>query len=97
MSNPHHLAGSGDKFVHSCVWLGFSIEQLQQLQSPDDKSTPLDWLICIPKKRIRFLDELGNPMNSPTHANFICLLSYEQTTKARFRDACKTLGSVIGK
>lgn len=59
--------------VTQAIWVGYSLQQLQTLQRFE--TTPLDFQLCFPKKRISFikLDELSK--TSPTHANYICNVS----------------------
>jgi hypothetical protein len=64
--------------ISQYIYLGYSIEQLQTLQTHND--IPWDSVICIPKKRIRFVDQSGD-RSSPTHANFIL---YRGADKHRF-------------
>jgi hypothetical protein len=54
--------------IYEFIYLGYSIEQLQTLQT--FPGFPPRAVICIPKKRIRFVDQAGK-RNSPTHGNFI--------------------------
>jgi hypothetical protein len=73
MSNPSAFFAKLNRVFESqqCseyIYLGYSIEQLQTLQT--HSSFPGGCMICLPKKRIRFVDQGGN-RNNPTHGNFI--------------------------
>lgn len=57
--------------VEAAVWIGFSLEQLQNLQTkPKEvfRPSPLDFPICYPHKRVAYVG------TSPTHASYITLL-----------------------
>lgn len=55
--------------IEQMIWVGFSLEQLALLA--DERNHPMDFSICVPRKRIRFTrdDDYGG---SPTHSNYIC-------------------------
>jgi hypothetical protein len=72
------------------IFLGYSIEQMQTLQSK--QSIPRDCLFCVPSKRIRFVDQSGN-RNSPTHGN--CLI-YRGPNPQRFISGFSDLGMILG-
>jgi len=74
--------------VTEFIWIGYSLEQLQTLQvSMGHLTTPLDFSLCFPKRRIAFMENevrrkqrevkliaQGKPFtkkNGPTHANYI--------------------------
>jgi|SRR5579862_978476 len=42
--------------VTAFIWVGFSLEQLQTLQSAKHKTHPLDFYLCIPSRRIAFIE-----------------------------------------
>lgn len=42
--------------VEQAIWIGYSLEQLQTLQSCDGCRHPLDFAICIPARRIAFIE-----------------------------------------
>jgi hypothetical protein len=79
-----------DGQIGQYIYLGYSIEQLQTLQAKTE--IPKDCLICIPAKRIRFVDQSGN-RNSPTHGN--CII-YRGLSKSKFVDAFADLGVILG-
>lgn len=73
LSNPQAFfkklnQGVDSSQIYQYIFLGYSIEQLQTLQTKTE--IPSDCLICVPSKRIRFVDQSGN-RNSPTHGNCI--------------------------
>lgn len=59
--------------VEQAIWVGYSLQQLQTLQNANE-TTPLDFALCFPKKRIQFIKP-GVAKSSPTHANYICYVS----------------------
>jgi hypothetical protein len=72
----HWLAGK----VEQAIWVGYSLEQLQTLQSAS--ITPLDFPLCYPRKRIAFDAPrvvrdgivVKGEKRSPTHANYLAYL-----------------------
>ena len=78
-----------DRQIDQYIFLGYSIEQLQTLQTKTE--IPKDCLICIPAKRIRFVDQSGN-RNSPTHGN--CII-YRGLYQSKFVDAFEDLGVIM--
>lgn len=58
--------------VEQAIWIGYSLEQLQTLQGCMPWS-PLDFSICVPKRRISF-ESPGRTPKSPTHANYIAFI-----------------------
>lgn len=42
--------------IAQCVWIGYSLEQLQTLQNAETTLTPLDFAMCIPRQRIAFVE-----------------------------------------
>jgi len=61
--------------VSQAVYIGFSIEQLAVLQNSKAYFSPLDFPICVPSKRLKFIRKDGTIGNKPTHANVIVGLS----------------------
>lgn len=58
-------------FLHNIdqmIWVGFSLEQLALLAN--ESPHPLDFVTCIPRKRIHFTRHDGY-QGSPTHSNYI--------------------------
>jgi hypothetical protein len=78
-----------DRQIDQYIFLGYSIEQLQTLQTKTE--IPKDCLICIPAKRIRFVDQSGN-RNSPTHGN--CII-YRGLFQSKFVDAFEDFGVIL--
>ena len=90
------IAASGGENPWSAIFLGFSLEILQTTQSYDVLH-PLDFTMCIPKRRIKFLEADGDGFkegSSPTHGNFISLLSFDEDVKRRFVDAFSEIGVI---
>jgi hypothetical protein len=94
LSNPQAFFKKLERGINLCqidqyIFLGYSIEQLQTLQTKTE--IPDDCLICIPRKRIRFVDQSGN-RNSPTHGN--CII-YRGQNQSKFVDAFYDLGVIM--
>lgn len=51
------------------IWLSFSLEHLQTTQG--ETPSILDFPICVPRKRVRFLRPDGTQGPSPSHSNVI--------------------------
>lgn len=69
--------------VPEAVWMGYSLQQLQTLQS-NNEAGPVRMAasICYPRKRIAFLDATGTASKRPTHANYIAYLGPSTDTFA---------------
>lgn len=102
------------KLLHECVmcrtdeaiWIGYSLEQLQTLQSPTHKS-PLDFAMCVPMKRIAFVENAAkkatriekllatgktpNDKSQPSHANYVTYLGRHTS---RFAEVFSKFGQV---
>ena len=88
------------------IWIGYSLEQLQTLQSR--ACTPLAFPFCVPQRRIAFVENEGRRVariekqraagakpkaaSSPSHGNYICYLGSEP---ARFVQAFRPLGCCV--
>jgi hypothetical protein len=73
--------------IDAAIWIGFSLESLQTLQRSGAPKTPLDWPICIPSRRISFVESAAKAdarraklraqgkreslADSPAHGNYI--------------------------
>ena len=42
--------------IAQAIWIGYSFEQLQTLQIVSPGMTPLDWSMCVPRKRLAFVE-----------------------------------------
>ena len=86
-------------WTKQAVFVAFSLEFLQTAQqSPLAGMQPSDFPICIPKQRLKFLDESGQPQRSPTHANAIIYLppsSGRLESIGRFQRCFSPIGNVI--
>jgi len=76
--------------IDEAVWVGYSLEQLQVLQRVRARKTPLDFPMCVPSKRIAFLESAAKrdarfaklraqgkrcaEATSPSHANYVAYL-----------------------
>lgn len=67
-----HKAGR----VSSAIFVCFSVELLQttQVKTPDGLPLPLDFPICYPAKRVRYLNAEGKVGKSPPHSSCLILL-----------------------
>jgi len=75
------------QLIDQAIWIGYSLEQLQTLQCSGARRTPLDFPLCVPKKRIAFVEneakkaariakliaagKTPNQTSSPSHSNYI--------------------------
>ena len=75
------------------VFLCYSIEQLQSLQNIDSCLSPVDFPMCIPRKRIRFINE-GNKKNSPPHAQAVIYVPLRDNDEDRFFTAFENIGAL---
>lgn len=91
--------------VDSCVWIGFSLEQLVQLQNC--AMHPLQFLTAVPMARLCFLQHAsggGPPIEgeSPTHGNYVTLLpcrrapALAQHQMLAFEAAFSAIGGIGG-
>ena len=99
----------GGEFVEG-VWIGYSLQQLQTMQCVGARITPLDLAMCVPSKRIAFVENeakkvermakliaLGkkpNEKSQPSHANYI---SYIGPNVERFAGVFKQFGQVVSR
>ena len=56
--------------IDAGIWIGFSLEQLQTLQSDVGYPHPIDFPVCLPARRIAF-DSATSEKKQPSHANYI--------------------------
>lgn len=59
--------------VKEAIFMGFSVELLAVAQGYGVKS-PLEYTICVPAKRIKFIDPTSPGKSSPSHSNVIVYL-----------------------
>lgn len=93
--------------VDQFVWIGYSLEQLQTLQCIKAHKTPLDFALCVPNRRIAFVEneakkaarqakllaagKTPNEKSQPSHANYI---AYGGPERQRFEDVFQGFGQV---
>ena len=93
--------------VQQCVWIGYSLEQLQTIQMVDVSVTPLDFPICITRRRIAFVENEAkkaeriaklraagknpNKASSPSHSNYV---TYIGPNIEAFRRVFRAFGAV---
>ena len=92
--------------VAEAIWIGYSLEQLQTLQCVGAIATPLDFPMCVTKKRIAFVENEAkraarmaklvaagkkpNAKSSPSHSNYITYLGPHVD---RFREVFSQFGA----
>lgn len=81
------------KLTHG-IFLAFSAEALQNTQGKGCSSIG-EYIICIPKKRIRFDDENGNPGKAPSHSNVIVYIPGTVDERNIFYDQFKDVGVIL--
>jgi hypothetical protein len=89
--------------IEALIWIAFSIEDLQRTQkfSPVRSYRMLGpcTTICVPERRLRFIDSAGRPGKSPSHANAVVLFTPEPLSagassyRARFFEAFHEIGA----
>ncbi len=79
-------------YTTEAIWIGYSLQQLQTLQRPDTYG-PVEMAnaLCFPRKRIAFLNDMGQPSKSPTHGNYV---AYFGPKVSLFRDVFRQFGEV---
>jgi hypothetical protein len=94
--------------VAEAIWIGYSLEQLQTLQCIGAKHTPLDFSMCVPERRIAFVENEAkraariekliaagkkpNQKSQPSHANYITYLGSHAET---FQRVFSRFGQVV--
>lgn len=90
----HLLGNVAQGNVPVAVWVGFHLNQLQSLQTHHEVS-PLSFITCFPRKRLRYLDTKLQEMPSPPQASYITLVvpNVEQARARHYRHRfCGTFG-----
>jgi hypothetical protein len=82
----------GDR-AHEAVFVGFSIDVLQASQGEKTWPGMLEFPVCVPEKRIRFVSN-GKPGKAPTHGNVIAYLPHGPGDVERFQAVFREIGSV---
>ena len=78
--------------VSHAIFLAFNLEMLQTTQSC--VKPMLDYGLCYPRERLRFLDSQGVPQTSPTHANVIAYIPGTINREVEFYRAFSHIGRV---
>jgi len=78
--------------VTHAIFVGFSIEILQTAQS---NINPLQFPICVPRKRLRFIHRDNANATTPTHANVIVYLPGIVDRTAEFVEEFSALGQCV--
>ena len=76
--------------IDAGIWIGYSLEQLQTLQTHGGPH-PMDYSMCIPRKRIAFNSPGGDGKKQPSHANYIV---YRGMFTSLFLDVFSQFGRV---
>ena len=79
-------------YVTHGIFLAYSIEQLQTSQSC--VCPMLQFAVCVPSKRIRFLDPSGMLRTSPTHASAIVYVPGTKDATATFCRVFRAIGQI---
>ncbi len=103
----HDFYRNGAESVSEAIWIGYSLEQLQTLQCIDADRTPLDFPMCIPNRRIAFVEnsakkvgrmakmiaagKVPNEKSQPSHANYV---TYLGPNSGKFRQVFEQFGKV---
>lgn len=75
-------------FTSDTIWVGFSLEQLATLQ--DSAESPLDYTTVILRNRVKFM----GAGTSPTHSNYITLVSLSEELRDTFIRVFSRIGQV---
>lgn len=78
--------------IKHAIWLSFNLGHLQSTQG--DTPSILDFPICVPRKRIRFLRPDGTPGTAPSHNNVVAYVPGLVDETARFLEVFRELGKV---
>lgn len=96
-----------NQLVDEAVWIGYSLEQLQTLQQINAPKTPLNFTMCVPDRRIAFVENeakkaeriarliaQGKPAkeSGPSHANYV---TYIGPKRERFSEVFSQFGQVV--
>lgn len=93
------MAANAEKEMFQAIWIGYSLEQLQTLQSLRAFKSPIQFQICIPRQRIAFVENEAkkearisklimegktlSQKSQPSHANYISYIGPNSVAFAR--------------
>jgi hypothetical protein len=80
------------QFTHG-IFMGFSLEILQTSQDKGVKDL-LEFPMCVPSRRIRFLSTTKEEQKSPTHSQVISYVPGSEDHTERFMRTFSRIGSV---
>lgn len=80
-------------YIRGCIFLCFSIEQLQTTQGR--KASACDFPVCIPSKRLKFGLPGGAKPNSPTHANALVYVPGREDASGKFAAEFSRFGKIM--
>lgn len=81
------------QYIDQAIFMCFSSEALQTTQRYAPLSV-LDFPICIPKRRVRFIPEGNVLKHSPSHSNAIVYVPGRVDNRKLFYESFATLGAV---
>lgn len=88
------MAYASADFISHAIFLAFSIEALQTTQI--NSSQPItSFPLCIPKKRIAFVDPINNARHSPSHSNAIAYIPGTKDESQKFIDVFQDVGAIM--
>ncbi len=76
------------------IFMGFSLECLQNTQNKGVPSV-CDFLMCVPKQRVRFDDHMGNPGKAPSHSSVIVYVPGILDRSDLFVEEFKDIGAIL--
>lgn len=76
------------------IFIAFSVELLQTSQRKDVPALT-DFLVCVPHKRLAFIDPYSEEKQSPTHANAIAYVRGAVDRSDAFIHAFRNIGSFM--
>jgi hypothetical protein len=80
-------------WISSCIWQGFSLEQLSRFQRIGAASHPLEHVTLVPCRRLHYRARRGRA-KSPSHASFITLLTRSEAQVRKFEQLGAEFGCV---
>lgn len=81
--------------INHAIFMCFSIEALQSTQLLTDCLSIGEFPICIPKRRIAFVDPTTNNRNQPSHSNCIVYVPGIVNNYSLFREMFSELGTIM--
>ncbi len=82
--------------IKHAIYMAFSIEQLSKSEVYHERSM-LDFLVCFPRQRIRFLNSNGDSGNAPSHHNAIVYVPGTICQEQKFIEEFSCYGRITTK